>query len=80
MEEYALALQERVNLGKADRPERVTFNDFISEHEKVMKGRVAHATVCIQMQALRFFKNYIGSLLCCLKFDHDMPRLLLQIV
>ena len=60
-ERYALELQSRVNLGKADKPQKVTLHEFICEHAKVMKGQGAYATLQVQMRALRLFENYIGG-------------------
>ena len=32
-------------MGRADRPRKVTIHEFIGEHEEVMKGQVAYATL-----------------------------------
>jgi len=60
-ERYALELQAQVNLGRADRPRKVTIHEFISEHEEVMKGQVAYATLRDHVRALRFFEKFIGG-------------------
>jgi integrase len=60
-QKYALKLQAQVNLGRADRPRKVTINDFIDEHEEVMKGQVAYATLKDHVRALRFFEKSIGE-------------------
>jgi len=60
-EKYALELQAQVNLGRADKPRKVTMHEFIGEHEKVMKGQVAYATLKDQLRALRFFEKSIGE-------------------
>ncbi|MBN2138448.1 MAG: site-specific integrase [Sedimentisphaerales bacterium] len=60
-ERHALELQARVNLGRADRPRKVTIHEFIVEHEEVMKGQVAYATLRDHVRALRFFEKFIGS-------------------
>ncbi len=60
-EHFARQLQEDVNRGRADRPEKITLNLFAKEHRKVMVGQVAYATLCDQMRALRFFENFIGG-------------------
>lgn len=60
-QKYASELQERVCLGKADKPKKVTLHEFCLEHEQVMKGQVAYATLDDQNRALRFFKNFIGG-------------------
>ena len=60
-EQFARKLQEEVNKGKSDRPSRITLNEFVVEHEKLMQGQVAYATLVDQMRALRFFENFIGG-------------------
>ncbi len=60
-ERYALELQAQVNLGRADRPRKVTIHEFIGEHEEVMKGQVAYATLRDHVRALRFFEKFIGG-------------------
>jgi len=60
-QKYASELQKRVCLGKADKPKKVTLHEFCLEHERVMKGQVAYATLDDQNRALRFFKNFIGG-------------------
>ena len=60
-EQFARQLQEDVNRGKADRPEKITLSAFAKEHEKVMAGQVAYATLCDQIRALRLFENFIGG-------------------
>lgn len=60
-ERHARQLQEDVNRGKADRPEKVSLSSFMKEHEKVMAGQVAYATLCDQNRALRLFENFIGG-------------------
>ncbi len=59
---FASELQNRVCLGKADKPEKITLYQFRVEHEKVMKGQVAYATLDDQKRALKFFENFIGGL------------------
>lgn len=56
-----LELQARVNSGKADRPIKATISEFMAEHEKVMKGQVAYATLKDHLRALRLFEKFIGS-------------------
>jgi integrase len=60
-EKYALEVQAQINLGRADKPRKVTMHEFIGEHEKVMKGQVAFATLKDQVRALRLFEKYIGE-------------------
>ena len=60
-ERYALELQNRVCQGRADNPEKITLHEFRLEHEQVMKGQVAYATLDVQKRALKFFENFIGG-------------------
>jgi len=60
-ERHASELQKQVRLGKADKPEKITLHEFRLEHEKVMKGQVAYATLDDQKRALKFFENFIGD-------------------
>jgi integrase len=48
-------------LGRADKPQKITLQEFRLEHEQVMKGQVAYATLNEQLRALRFFENFIGG-------------------
>jgi len=70
-ESYAQKLQSQVNLGKADKPKKVTLHEFIKEHEKVMRSQVAYGTLLIHMQTLKLFENYIGDLVV---LDRIQPR------
>ena len=60
-EEYARVIQDKVNIGKANKPQKVTFQFFIEEHKKLMKGQVAHSTLVDQVRALNFFKEHIDD-------------------
>ena len=60
-EEYALDLQQQVNLGRADRPQKITLHEFPLEHEQVMKGQVAYGTIQEHKRALMLFENFIGG-------------------
>jgi integrase len=60
-ERYALDLQKQVNLGRADRPQKITLHDFRVEHERVMKGQVAYGTIQEHKRALELFENFIGG-------------------
>jgi len=60
-EQFSRQLQEQVNRGKQDRPEKITLADFIQEHEKIIQGQVAHATVVEQNHKLRLFEKFIGG-------------------
>jgi len=41
-EKYASELQNRICLGKADKPKKTMIDKFQLEHKQVMKGQVAH--------------------------------------
>lgn len=58
---YAAELQKQVALGKADKPHKVTLHEFLSEHEQVMRGQVAHGTLQDHMGVLRLFEKFIGG-------------------
>ncbi|MGD8499596.1 MAG: site-specific integrase [Phycisphaerales bacterium] len=58
---HASQLQSRVCLGKADKPQKIPLKEFRLEHEHVMKGQVAYATLDDQSRALRLFEKYIGE-------------------
>jgi integrase len=60
-EQFARELQTDVNRGKPDKPVKIALSAFAKEHEKVMVGQVAHATLCDQIRALRLFENFIGE-------------------
>ena len=66
---YAAKLQNRVCLGKADKPKKVTLHEFRLEHEQIMKGQVAYGTIQEHMRALKFFENYIGGLIVLSKIQ-----------
>jgi len=60
-------MQSCVCLGKADKPEKITLKGFRLEHERVMNGRVAYATLDDQSRELRLFENFIGESILLLK-------------
>lgn len=60
-ESYSHQLQARVDIGKADMPQKITLQEFRLEHEHVMKGQVAYATLEDQKRALKLFENFIGG-------------------
>jgi integrase len=60
-EQFARQLQEDVNQGKADRPDKITLSAFVKEHEKVMIGQIAYATLYDQIRALKLFEKFIGG-------------------
>jgi integrase len=60
-ERYASELQNRVCLGRADKPKKITLQEFRLEHGQVMRGQVAYGTVQEHVQALKLFENFIGG-------------------
>ena len=60
-DKYARGLQTQVDRGKPDKPRKMVLHDFICEHERVMVGQVAYATLYDQVRALRLFEKYIGG-------------------
>ncbi len=60
-EEHARIIQDKVNIGKANKPRKITLLFFTKEHKHLMKGQVAHSTVKDQIRALNFFKDHIGD-------------------
>jgi integrase len=60
-ERQASRLRSRMYLGKADKPQKITLKEFRLEHERVMKGQVAYATLDDQSRALRLFEKFIGE-------------------
>jgi len=59
--EYARKVQEKVDKGRADKPQEITIENFIREHEKVMVGQVAHSTLKDHLRALWLFAEHIGQ-------------------
>ena len=51
--------QSDVRNSRADPPPRIALEDFVAEHEKVMVGQVAPATLSDQMRALRMFMAHV---------------------
>jgi integrase len=60
-EKFALKLQESVNAGKQDEPEKIKLKYFISEHKKLMKNQVSDATLADQIRVLRLLEKFLGS-------------------
>ena len=60
-ERYASDLQSQIHVGKGDRPDAITLSGFIAEHEEVMQGQVALATLQDQLRALKLFEKFIGG-------------------
>jgi hypothetical protein len=60
-EKYALDLQNRVCLGKSDKPQKITLHGFRLKHEQVMKGQVVYGTLQEHMRARTFLENFIGG-------------------
>ena len=59
-EEHARRLQEKVDIGKADKPKKITIKEFAEEHRKLMVGQVAHSTLVDHNRALSSFADHIG--------------------
>lgn len=60
-QKYASELQNRVCLGKADKPRKITLHEFRLEHERSMKGQVAYGAIQEHTRALKLFENFIGG-------------------
>lgn len=60
-EKFALKLQESVNAGKQDEPDKIKLKFFISEHKQLMKNQVSEATLADQIRVLRFLEDFLGS-------------------
>lgn len=58
--EYTKKVQEKVDKGRADKPQEITIEKFIKEHKKVMAGQVAYATLKDHLRALSLFADHIG--------------------
>jgi integrase len=59
-ERHARKLQVLVESGRQDEPDKITLHDFMSEHQRVMRGQVAHATLMDQLRALRMLEGFLG--------------------
>ena len=59
--DHTRQLQEKVNIGKADKCSKITLNNFASEHKRLMVGQVAHSTLKDHMRALSFFREHVGD-------------------
>ncbi|AQT68771.1 integrase [Anaerohalosphaera lusitana] len=59
--DYARSIQDKVDIGKSDKPRQITLRDFTKEHKKLMKGQVAHSTLKDQMRALDLFKKHVNE-------------------
>jgi len=70
-ENYTVKIQDGINLGKPDKPQKITLHDFTSEYKKVMAGQVAYATLQDQIRALRFFEKFIN---CSILLHKIQPR------
>jgi integrase len=68
-ERFAETKQSDIRSGKADPPPGITFEEFLSEHERVMCGQVASATLYDQMRALKMFMAHIGKNLRLIKIS-----------
>jgi len=59
--QYAKKLQRKVDMGKRDRPKKITLAQFTDEHRRVMVGRVAHTTLKHQVRMLNMLAQHVGS-------------------
>jgi integrase len=60
-ERYAETKQSSVRNGRTDPPQTTTLKGFMAEHEEIMDGQVAPATLYDQMRALKMFTAHIGK-------------------
>lgn len=60
-EKFAERRQSDVRNSKADPPPKISFEDFLAEHEKIMNGQVAKSTLSDHMRALRMFMEHVGK-------------------
>ncbi|HML74391.1 MAG TPA: tyrosine-type recombinase/integrase [Anaerohalosphaeraceae bacterium] len=58
---FVRQMQEKVNHGKSDKPDKILLKDFIEEHKKLMPGQIASSTLYDQMRSLRLFEKFIGG-------------------
>jgi len=58
---FAEIKQPEVRNGKADPPPPSNLEDFVTEHEKVMRGQVKPRTLSDQMRALNVFMAHVGK-------------------
>ena len=59
--DYSRKIQDKVNIGKADKCSKITLKNFALEHKKLMVGQVAHSTLKDQMRTLNLFKEHVGD-------------------
>jgi len=60
-EKHARQLQEKVDIGKANKPRKVSLQFFIKEHKQLMKGQVAYSTLIEHSRALDLFAKHIDK-------------------
>ena len=60
-EQFARQMQEKVNHGKSDKPDKILLKDFIEEHKKLMPGQIAPTSLYEQVRATRLFEKFIGG-------------------
>jgi integrase len=58
---YSRKIQDKVDIGRADKCSKITLKNFALEHKKLMVGQVAHSTLKDQMRALNLFKEHVGD-------------------
>ncbi|MBN2513463.1 MAG: hypothetical protein JXB18_11035 [Sedimentisphaerales bacterium] len=54
-------MQEKVNHGKSDKPDKILLKNFIAEHKKLMPGQIAPTSLYEQVRAIRLFEKFIGG-------------------
>lgn len=60
-ERFTEKTQQEVRWGKTEPLRRISLEDFVAEHTKVMQGQVARRTLQDQVRASRFFMNHVGG-------------------
>ena len=59
---FAEARQIKVRNGQTELPRNITIKEFAVEHETLMKGQIAHKTLCEHIRPLRYLLEIIGNL------------------
>jgi integrase len=60
-ERFYESKQQEVRVGQADPPPSITIKAFAAEHEKVMIGQIARASLADQKRALESFISHVGQ-------------------
>ncbi|RKY10516.1 MAG: hypothetical protein DRP56_00805 [Planctomycetota bacterium] len=59
--DFSRKIQDKVDIGKADKCSKITLKNFALEHKKLMKGQVAYSTLIDQERTLNLFKECVGG-------------------